>query len=137
MPSIFKKAKAAHIALGKAGEKAARRLLSEKNYDILAQNFKRDSGEIDIVARDGTVLVFAEVKTKRSGSRGRPSENLSEKQKSRISRAAMTYLREIDNPHVIYRFDLIENIFKGGKLLEIKHWQNHFSYHTTKARKQK
>ena len=121
----FSKAKAAHIALCRSGERAAAALLFEKGYEVLARNFKRKSGEIDIVARHGRALVFVEVKSKRSG-RGRPAENLSDKQKSRIARAALTYLREIENPRVPYRFDLVEAVFQGRRLAELRHWQNHF-----------
>ena len=56
MASWFGRAKAAHIALGRSGERAAGALLFEKGYEVLARNFKRKSGEIDIVARHGRAL---------------------------------------------------------------------------------
>lgn len=120
-------AKSKHLKLGDKGEKIAARLLVEKNYSILCRNFKVKSGEIDLVARDGENLVFIEVKTRRATTRSRPAEGLSSKQKKRIYRAAQNYLRQIDNPNVIYRFDLIEVILSRFRIHEIRHWENNFS----------
>ncbi len=123
----FKLAKARHLRLGQLGEKTARRLLVSKNMRILCCNYRTREGEIDIVARDGKTLVFVEVKTLRRTYRGRPAENLKSAQKRRIYRAAMRYLREIDLPDVVYRFDLIEVIRSAWTIGEVRHWQGHFS----------
>lgn len=120
-------AKSRHLRLGDKGEKIAARLLRDKNYSILCHNFKVKSGEIDLVARDGENLVFIEVKTRRATTRSRPAEGLSSKQKKRIYHAAQSYLRQIDNPNIIYRFDLIEIILSRFKIHEIRHWENNFS----------
>ncbi len=122
----FKKARAQHLKVGEAGEKAARKLLESKHMDILAQNFKCDAGEIDIVARDGDTLAFVEVKTRMKRAGIRPVEGLSGKQKSRIYRAALRYMKEIENPRVVYRFDLVEVVLTGWGVDEIRHWQSHF-----------
>ena len=120
-------AKSRHLRLGNRGEKIASRLLRNKNYTILCRNFKVKSGEIDLVARDGGNLVFIEVKTRRSTTRSRPAEGLSSKQRKRIYNAAQNYLRRIDNPDVIYRFDLIEIVLSRFKIHEIRHWENNFT----------
>jgi hypothetical protein len=54
----------ARIALGKSGEDLACRELERRGYAIVARRFRVRSGELDIVARDGAVLVFVEVKTR-------------------------------------------------------------------------
>jgi len=120
-------AKSRHLRLGSKGEKIAARLLRNKNYTILCRNFKVKSGEIDLVARDGENLVFIEVKTRRATTRSRPAEGLSSRQKKRIYHAAQNYLRQIDNPNLIYRFDLIEIILSRFKIHEIRHWEDNFS----------
>jgi putative endonuclease len=127
--SGFARARAAHLRLGAAGERAAARLLAAKGMDILARNYKRRRGEIDIVARDGAALVFVEVKTlrRKPGAELRPSENLSARQKKRIRNAALTWLSETDNPRVVTRFDFVEVIIGRRGLEEIRHWPAHFS----------
>ena len=59
----------ARSALGKYGEDVAVRRLTEAGMTVLQRNWRCGrSGEIDIVARDGEVLVVCEVKTRRAGS---------------------------------------------------------------------
>lgn len=123
----FQRSRKRHLRLGRRGENLACRLLKEKNYDILCRNYKVKSGEIDIVARDGGVLVFVEVKTLRDTTRSRPAVNLKFHQKRRIFRAAGNYLRAIGNPGVPFRFDLVELVLSAWRVHEIRHWTEHFS----------
>lgn len=51
------------LAFGKEGEKRAKDFLEKKGYKILAQNFFSRFGEIDIIASDGSIIHFIEVKT--------------------------------------------------------------------------
>ena len=55
--------------IGGEGEERAARFLKRLGYQILHRNWRCRRGEIDIIARDGKTLVFAEVKTRRSTSR--------------------------------------------------------------------
>ena len=57
-------------SLGSRGEEAAALYLERHGYMILERNFRVPAGEIDIVAKTGATLVFAEVKTRRSESCG-------------------------------------------------------------------
>jgi putative endonuclease len=123
---ISKKAKAAHIKLGERGEKLARAYLYAKNIEPLLLNYQSKKGEIDIIARDGEEICFIEVKTRRYTTRSRPSEGLSEAQKLRISQAANSYLYAINNPEVIYRFDLIEIIIGRWDIVELCYWREYF-----------
>lgn len=122
----YHQAKNKHLHLGQRGESLACSLLRLKNYEILCRNYKVKSGEIDIVARDGCTLVFVEVKTRRHTTRSRPAQGLTEKQKKRILRAGMKYLKQIENPEVIYRFDLIEMVVSSWIVYEARHWTDHF-----------
>ena len=128
----FIKAKAAHIRLGQRGEDAACRLLRAKGLEILARDCKTPRGEIDIIARDGATLVFAEVKTKRANSRSRPAENLSRRQKSRIYRAAYSYMKDIRNPAVPFRFDIVEVSMGTWGPVELWHWTASFGEESLK-----
>lgn len=62
--------------LGALGEKIATSLLKSKGYKILTKNFQTRIGEIDIIAVDSDVLVFAEVKTRYSRKFGLPEEHV-------------------------------------------------------------
>jgi putative endonuclease len=127
MSLSFRQAKTAHLRLGRRGENLACALLRSKNIEILCRNYKIKSGEIDIVTRDGGVIAFVEVKTRRHTTRSRPARGLTEKQKKRIYHAGMHYLKEIGNPKIVYRFDLIEVILSPFRLREARHWQEHFN----------
>lgn len=92
---------------GEIGENIAVRLLQAKGYTILVRNFRSRRNEIDIIALDGAILVFVEVKTRRRLRQGEPPP-LRAAQKRRITRAARNYLRFFDMPTVACRFDFIE-----------------------------
>ncbi|MFI1578785.1 YraN family protein [Embleya sp. NPDC055664] len=61
-------------AVGRYGERVAARYLTEAGMAVLARNWRCRDGEIDIVARDGPVLVVCEVKTRRAGGFEHPLE---------------------------------------------------------------
>jgi putative endonuclease len=81
-------------AIGRYGEQVAARHLTEAGLTILARNWRCTSGELDIVARDGKVLVFCEVKTRSSTRFGRPAEAVVGAKAARLRRLAACYLAE-------------------------------------------
>ncbi len=98
-----------HIKRGALGEKLACRFLRRNGYKVLYRNFRgRRGGEIDIVCRDHDTLVFVEVKTRGGESFGRPVEAIRPGQRDRISRGAVAWLRLLDNPDILFRFDVVE-----------------------------
>ena len=123
----YKRAKSEHIKLGMRGEKIARKYLRSQNIEILLSNYKNKKGEIDIIARDGAEICFIEVKTRRHTTRSRPAEGLSRKQELRISQSAVSYLHSLNNPEIVYRFDLIEVIIGRWDVKELCYWRNCFS----------
>lgn len=76
---------------GSSYEKLAAEYLLKQGYEILEMNYRCKQGEIDIVARDGAYLVFAEVKYRRSASKGLPEEAVDRKKQRIISRVAAYY----------------------------------------------
>jgi putative endonuclease len=123
----FKQAKTAHLRIGRRGEKLACRYLHSNNIEILLRNYRNKRGEIDIIARDGNIICFIEVKTRRLSTRSRPAAGLRHKQKLRISQSASRYLSEIARPKVTYRFDLIEIVLGRWDICELRYWKNHFT----------
>jgi putative endonuclease len=112
---------------GRWGEEAAARHLENKKYKILGRRVRigrRD--EIDLVARWGEVLIFVEVKTRRSVAFGRPADFVDRKKRHALSRAAVRYLERLRNPRVTFRFDVVEVVGAPGAEPEVRHIENAF-----------
>ena len=100
-----------HLRRGVLGETLACRFLRKQGYKVLYRNFRgRRGGEIDIVCRDDDTLVFVEVKTRASEDFGRPFEAIRADQRKRISRGGLAWLRMLDDPDILFRFDVVEVI---------------------------
>jgi len=83
--------------------------LRRNGYKILYRNFRgRSGGEIDLVCRDGDTLVFVEVKTRTDEDFGRPFDAVGREKQKRISRGGLAWLRLLDNPEILFRFDVVE-----------------------------
>jgi putative endonuclease len=91
--------------------------LKKKNYRIVEQNFNSKTGEIDIIASIGDILISIEVKTRTSDDFGSPSESVDANKVSRIRRAASCYLaRKASAGFEEYRFDIITIMAKKNIL---------------------
>ncbi len=93
---------------GDVGEILAVNFLKKKNYKILETNFKTKFGEIDIVALDNKVVVFVEVKRRKTLAYGRPIEAVDFRKQQTIRRVAEFYLMLKKMPLCDCRFDVIE-----------------------------
>jgi putative endonuclease len=93
--------------LGKWGEDCAARELERRGYAILARRYRTRHGEIDIIARDARVLVFVEVKTRRTLTRGTPTDALTWHKRARLLRLAQAYLATRRDPNAPCRFDVV------------------------------
>lgn len=92
---------------GIAGEQIALDFLVKKGYSILARNYRCVFGEIDIIARDGSELVFVEVKSRRSRAFGEPELAVDLKKQRTLSRIALNYLQQEDLLEAGARFDVL------------------------------
>ena len=113
------------VALGRRGERAAERHLRRNGYRIVARNFRAAGAEIDLVAIDGDILVFVEVKTRRSRAAGAPEEAVDERKQTRMRRAAEVFARRYRADEIEMRFDIVA-IDASGKRLEIELLRNAF-----------
>lgn len=95
------------VKSGRLGEDAACSLLEENLLRILHRNVRYPDGEIDIVALDGSVVVFVEVKWRRNDARGSPAEAVSRTKRLRVIRAARRWLAENRRPAAAVRFDVV------------------------------
>ena len=100
--------------LGEAGEAAAERWLRGAGLVIVARGFRVRCGEIDLIARDGPVVVFVEVKTRTQGAYGRPSEAVTAVKRKRIARVASVFLARSGWGENACRFDVVEVVPDGS-----------------------
>ncbi len=119
------KAPQPHDPLGERGENVAAKYLTSLGYKILQRNFMTKVGEVDIVARDGKVLVFVEVKT-RTESNPRPEDQVNLEKQHQISKASSLYLSRFGYPQPPARFDIIAIVWPDGREPQIQHYQNAF-----------
>jgi putative endonuclease len=126
--SRFSPSRPEHLRLGSRGEKLACRFLRRSGYKVLYRNFRgRSGGEIDIVCRDKHTLVFVEVKTRTREDFGRPFEAINRDKRKRISRGGLAWLRLLDDPDILFRFDVVEVIIAEGAPPRLELLRNAFA----------
>ena len=113
--------------LGRNGEDLALAFLEQKGFKPVARNYRFRGGELDLVMRDGDILVFIEVRTKHAVNRGTPLETVDFKKRRQIERTARYFLaREKISDDVFCRFDVIGIVMAAGRPPLIEHITNAF-----------
>ncbi|GAA1163701.1 YraN family protein [Nocardioides aquiterrae] len=107
-------------ALGRYGEQLAARHLVAQGMVLLDRNWRCDAGEIDLVLRDGDVLVVCEVKTRSSTDYGTPHEAVTDLKVARLRRLAVRWLEERGVTAGDIRIDLVGVLRprRGASLLD-------------------
>lgn len=115
-------------SLGQRGESYACRYLRRRGYTIVARQDRTRLGEIDIVAVDRRTVVFIEVKTRAAEEKGTPTEAVNAEKQTRLTRAALSYMRRNDLlGNCAARFDVIAIVWPEGKAKPtINHIENAF-----------
>lgn len=103
---------------GDSGEKLALEYLKNNKYRILKTNYKTNIGEIDIIAKQGDILVFVEVKTRVSDKFGLPREAVNYHKQQKIRQVASQYIKFNKLFESLCRFDVIEIL--AGKITHIQ-----------------
>jgi len=138
--SPVKKHKSDRLNLGQQGEAYAAAFLEQLGYRIVAANFTLPVGrnlrgavvnaEIDLVAYDGPILCFVEVKARSSDWFAPPQVNIDRRKQRQISRAARSYRRMFGLEEATYRFDVVTVVLPAGcsmKGMEIELLRNYFN----------
>lgn len=112
---------------GHQGEDLAISFLIDANYEILDRNYKRSTGEIDIVTKKEDTIVFVEVKYRKNLDYGYPRESVTVKKQKRIGKTAQWYLKERKLFDVGVRFDVLEIYFEDDGQRIINHFENAFA----------
>ena len=103
------------LEIGNYGERVAAAFVRRHGYRVLTRNFKTERGEIDLVCRDGNVLVFVEVRARSSDPFGRPAESIDTRKVEALRAAAEDYLHLLKRDDITWRIDMVEVRLKVGE----------------------
>lgn len=115
------------------GEDIACEYLKKKGYKIIERNFRKKYQEIDIIAICGSILVFVEVKTRRTNSYGTPFESITPRKLRNLVKLSQLY--KLMHPHFpdYMRIDAIGVTLSWDKNIEkVEHIENITDYSLVK-----
>ena len=108
--------------IGKLGEEMALDYLKKNKYTILKRNFRVKGGEIDIIAQDGDILVFVEVKAKIGPDFGLPEEMVGRGKLQKIRNMATIYMK---GRVVACRIDVVAIVLnENNEVQRLTHHEN-------------
>ena len=96
-----------HLLRGKLGEDMAYSILRINGYRIVARNYRKPYGEIDIIGWDKKVLAFIEVKLRSNADYGLPQDAVNMTKRRQICRVAKEYRNRHQLHDINYRFDIV------------------------------
>ena len=111
---------------GQEGESAAEEYLRQKGYRIVARNLRSSVGELDLVVEDGRVLVFVEVKARRTDAFGGAIHAVHQRKQEKLIQLAAQYLARHHVKDRPCRFDVVLLQGLGVLAPQIEHIQNAF-----------
>lgn len=111
---------------GQEGESAAEQYLRDKGYRILARNVRSSMGELDLVAEDGQVLVFVEVKARHTDAFGGVIHAVHQRKQEKLIQLAAQYLARHHLKDRPCRFDVVLLQGANAEASQIEHIQNAF-----------
>jgi putative endonuclease len=109
---------------GRLGESAAADFLRAQGWSIAARNWRSGRDELDLVARDGEVLVFCEVRTRKARALVPGYFSVTARKKRAVARAARAYLHGLAAPPAHFRFDIIEVKVSDDGVSDVVHHVN-------------
>jgi putative endonuclease len=110
--------------IGQYGERVAARHLTDAGLEIVERNWRCSFGELDLVARDGPVVVFAEVKTRSSEAFGDPAEAVDQVKAARLRRLAGLWLEAHGMDHAEVRFDVVSVLRARSGPAQVDHFRD-------------
>lgn len=108
--------------VGHWGEETAAAYLIQRGYDILARNARTPYGEIDIIAKQGDITIFVEVKTLTSSKTFFPEQNVTARKRSHMLACAECFAAE--NAIDLWQIDVIAVEGKQGQEPKVTHFEN-------------
>ncbi len=115
------------ISLGRVAETLAAEYIERFGLRVLARNWRRREGEIDIVAQDSGALVFVEVRSRMGEESGHPLEAVTPRKRAQVIRSARAYLNEETWTASELRFDVVGVTFwKDGRAPRVDYVRDAF-----------
>jgi len=108
--------------VGAWGEQVTVEYLTKKGYEIIARNVRTPYGEIDIVAKQGEITLFVEVKARTSNKMGMPEESITPRKRQHMVSAAEHYAMENEVDH--WQIDVVAVEGKPGKEAKVTYFEN-------------
>ncbi len=102
--------------LGQKGEEEAVRFLRGLGYVIIEQNYRSPFGEVDVIAEEGQVLVFVEVRSHSRPEYGDPLESVDRRKQRQVAKTALHYLLDKGWENREARFDVIGIQWDAGQV---------------------
>ncbi len=112
------------MALGKRGEQLAKEYLAQKGVSIFASNVRTPYGELDLVGFQGELLVFFEVKTRRTKTFGYPEESITAAKREHLVASALAFIQEHPELPCQWRIDVISILLNLGRTPEFEWFEN-------------
>ena len=113
-------------ARGREAEDLAAAFLRERGLEILARNHAVPRGEVDLVAREGEVLCFVEVRSRTSDAQGRPEETVGGAKARRVVAAATDWAARNGALDREIRFDVVAVTLLEGEAPRLEHFRGAF-----------
>jgi putative endonuclease len=117
-------------SLGRYGEELAVRHLRAAGLTVVDRNWRSPDravrGELDVVAREGVVLAFCEVKTRTSTAYGLPAEAVSRAKQAKLRALARVWLQQHDQPWTEVRFDVVAVLRPRAGASTVEHLRGAF-----------
>jgi putative endonuclease len=110
---------------GRMGEELAAQYLLKKGYRLIGQNVRSGPAEIDIIALDGDILCFVEVKCRKDNEQGDPEEYVDFRKQQRLVRGAACFHDRERYCAYRVRFDIVSVLEEEGRM-KINHLENAF-----------
>ena len=114
-----------NIVLGQKGETLAEQHLEAQGLTILAKNWRTSHAEVDIIAQEGNIIAFVEVKTRSSDRFGPPEFFITPQKKRMLAGAASVYCEKIEHPGEI-RFDVVSIILRDDGKIKLEYLRDAF-----------
>lgn len=111
--------------IGGRGERAAEAYLRrEKHFTVVQRNWRHGRDEIDLVCRDGEILVFVEVKTRAEHALVGGYAAVNRRKRRALSRVYRAYLAQLETKPRVFRFDIVEVEHHEGVVTAVRHFAN-------------